>query len=431
MTRPALRRTVAGPGAPVTGMLAWSLGGTVLAAAGQWVAIVALARVGTPGMVGQYALGLALGAPVVLLAGLGMRTAQITDPDPEFRFGDYLRLRIAGMAVALAVIVVVAPLLAPGGAAVVVLVGFAKALDGIGDIYLGLFQRHDRMRLIALSLGANGVLTAVALCLLPVLGSLVWATAGSVVASAVTSVGFCVWAARPLRGTDTGSADAAPTLARLRRLFVVTLPLGVAYGCSSLTANVPRYVVAHELGPAPLGVFAALGYVVVGATVVFGAITQVVLPRMARMHAAGDLGGVLRLTRGLCAGTLASGVVVVPAVAVLGPAALGVLYGPAYARNAPILTLLTVAALLGGVVFFLNAALSATRRFGNQLAVNAAALVFAVAAAAVLVPWLELAGAAWAVVVTMAGEGALKAVLLRRVRNPSSRVTRPVRSPEV
>ncbi|MCJ7504674.1 MAG: lipopolysaccharide biosynthesis protein, partial [Acidobacteriia bacterium] len=74
---------------------AWTVLGNVVYAACQWGMLVALAKLGSPSLVGQFALGLALCAPVMMLANLQLRAVQATDARNEYRFGDYLALRLA------------------------------------------------------------------------------------------------------------------------------------------------------------------------------------------------------------------------------------------------------------------------------------------------------------------------------------------------
>ncbi|MFI6759939.1 oligosaccharide flippase family protein [Micromonospora sp. NPDC050417] len=404
---PATRRT-----GGVLGQITWSLLGILVAALAQWLVIVVLARYGNPAMVGQYALGLAVAAPVTLVAGLALRTVQVTDADSRFSFDDYLRLRLLGMTVATVVVAVVAALVGPSGAVVVLLVGVAKALDGIGDIYLGLFQRHGRMKSISLSMIVNGVATVLAVSILLMLtGSVAWAVVGSVAGSALGAVVYCVVTTRSLRPDPVSWST---TSRRLIALATLALPLGVASGLASFTVNLPRYLVGHQLGTAALGIFAAIGYVVLAANAVFAAVAQTMLPRMSQLYASNQVAALTRLINRLVLVTLLLGALAVGAAAIGGRPALHLVYGAPYARHASVLTLLTVVAALSGAVFIVGTALSALHRFGNQFTASVATLLLTALAGALLIPRYGLDGAAWTVVLTVAGDGTLKALMLRR-----------------
>ncbi|BCB83841.1 lipopolysaccharide biosynthesis protein [Phytohabitans suffuscus] len=395
----------------------WLLLGNAVGAATQWAVIVMLARLGGPEIVGRYAIGLAVSAPLILLTGLALRTVQVTDQTSRYEFGDYLRLRLAGAAAALCGIAAVAMAFDAGAAAVVVLVGAARALDAVGDIFCGLFQRHRRMREIAVSMAVNGVATLVAMAaLLYLTGSVVWAVLGSVAASALATLGYCVPASRILRAREARPADRRPAtrLSTMVGLAGVALPLGLAGTVTSVAANLPRYVVEDQLGITALGIFAALGYVALGANLFAGAASQAILPRLTRMFADGQIERLRVVSNRLVLSCVLLAVLAVPGTALLGRPLLDLLYGAPYAEHVGILVILVPAVALASATYFLDAALSATRSFGNQLA--AALTVTAAALAAVfLIPAYGLAGAAWSVALPAIVQCGLKAALLRRV----------------
>src|SRR2546425_157717 len=57
----------------------WTLAGNVVYAACQWGMLIVLARLGSPTMLGQFALGLAVTTPVIIFANLQLRAVQTTD----------------------------------------------------------------------------------------------------------------------------------------------------------------------------------------------------------------------------------------------------------------------------------------------------------------------------------------------------------------
>ena len=82
----------------------WAFVGNIVYAACQWGMLIVLAKLGSPGQVGQFALGLAVTAPVMMFASLDLRLLQATDALEQYRFGHYLALRIATTALATLVI---------------------------------------------------------------------------------------------------------------------------------------------------------------------------------------------------------------------------------------------------------------------------------------------------------------------------------------
>ena len=102
----------------------------------QWGMLVVLAKLGNPEMVGRFALGLAITAPIVLFANLGLRPYQATDAKQRYAFGEYLALRL--LTTAAAFLVVVGVVLATGygweTALVVAGVGLAKCFEAMSGI---------------------------------------------------------------------------------------------------------------------------------------------------------------------------------------------------------------------------------------------------------------------------------------------------------
>src|SRR3984957_8650959 len=72
----------------------WTIVGNVVYAGAQWGILVLLARLGNPEAVGQFSLGLAITAPIMLFASLQLRAIQATDARLQFQFRDYAGLRI-------------------------------------------------------------------------------------------------------------------------------------------------------------------------------------------------------------------------------------------------------------------------------------------------------------------------------------------------
>src|SRR5258707_1894353 len=156
----------------------WVLSGNVLYSACQWGIVVVLAKLGSPAQVGEYALGLAVSAPIVLFANLQLRALLASDVNGQVAFGQYLTFRLATLGAALIAVAGVAALTQPKGhlAGIVLLVGLAQALEFVSDTYYGLMQRLERMDRISASLILKGPLSLAALwAAMYLTRSVVWA----------------------------------------------------------------------------------------------------------------------------------------------------------------------------------------------------------------------------------------------------------------
>ena len=138
----------------------WTFLGNFVYAACQWGILIVLAKLGSPEMVGQFTLGLAVTAPVIMFTNLNLRAVQVTDTSHQYLFGDYLGLRL--ISIGLALVSIVGITLAAGYnwqvSSIILVIGFAKALESIGDVFYGLLQQYERMDRIAVSMMIKGAL---------------------------------------------------------------------------------------------------------------------------------------------------------------------------------------------------------------------------------------------------------------------------------
>jgi O-antigen/teichoic acid export membrane protein len=396
----------------------WTFLGNVVYAGCQWAMLVLLAKLGSPERVGYFALALAITAPVIMFTNLQLRSVQATDARREFRFNDYFGLRIASTAVALLAIagIVIASRYAREAALVVLTVAVAKGFEAISDVFYGLFQQHERMDRIALSMVGKGVLSLLALGgVLALTNSLLAAvvalaiTWGLVLAAYDIPNGAALLAGDPLtaprpathllrRASLIRPRWSFPTLGRLAWL---ALPLGAGMLLSSLSANIPRYFIAHNLDARNLGIFAALSYLMITGNMVIGALGQSASPRLARFYAAGDIAAFRALLLRLIAiGALLGGGGVL-AAALFGRRILLLLYRPEYAAHTNVFFWLMVADGIYCVASFPAFATTAARYFRVQTPLWAVIALATALACKALVPVYGLLGAAFAVVIGM------------------------------
>lgn len=382
--------------------LAWTLVGTTVYAASQWVMLILLAKLSGPEMVGQFSLGLAITAPVFMLTNLQLRAVQATDSRYDFHHNDYLVLRLITTAVGC---LAVGGLVVGGGfrgetALVILAFGAAKAIESVSDVIYGQFQQHERMDTIAIAMMIKGVIAVAALGAATALtGRAVWAIMALAASWATVLFAYDLPASAALRRDSSSSAVPAQprwSRARLLRLTWLALPLGVVMMLISLIANIPRYFIEAELGERALGIFTAMAYLmVIGNTVVF-ALGQAASPRLARQFAQGQLGSFRALLLSLSGLAAGGGGVAIALALGLGPLILRTLYTADYAQRADVFVWLTIAATVGAVASFLGYGMTAARSFRVQAPLFAIVVLATTAASAVLIPRHGLIGAALA-----------------------------------
>jgi O-antigen/teichoic acid export membrane protein len=369
----------------------WTVGASVFYVACQALVLLVVARLGTPALVGELAMALAVAAPIALLVSLQLRSAQATDVAEEWEFADYLALRAAGMAILVLATLAIADAIALD-LRVAAAVAAMKGAEGLSDVVYGRLQREERFDVAGRSQVLRGVLAVAG-----VAGGL---AAGLGLAGGVGLVAAAwlvvFWrrdlAAVPRAAWRSTRADRAT---RRRALVRASLPLGLAAGAGSVAAGVPRYLLYGFADAATVGYYAALAYVVVLGALFASALGQAICPLLARswQEARRRFVGVTVATATLVA---AASALAVALAARHGAALLTVLYGEAYAAHAAAFTWLVVAGGLGAVASLLNYALTATRRFSRVLVVQLAAGAAMLVAGLVRIPAGGLLGAAQA-----------------------------------
>jgi O-antigen/teichoic acid export membrane protein len=393
----------------------WTLIGNVIYAACQWGMLVALAKLGTPQLVGEFALAMAITAPIVLGAGLSLRSVQATDAASEYPFGDYLLVRLLTTAAAGAVIVGIVWFSHYGWhkAAIILVVGLAKAFESISDIFYGLLQQHERMDRIAASMMIKGPLSLVALgAAIYLSGDLLLGVCGLAAAWLLLLIvydarnGASVLKAAPnLEHTPVkfGSALARRLQVswRPRALLALTLlalPVGIVMAIVSFNTNIPRYFIEHDLGAWDLGIFAAVAYPLAAGTIVVNALGQSAAPRLARYYADRDYRAFSSLIRKLLCLDLAIGVSGILLIWWAGRPILLLLYRPEYANSTGVFLWLGVAAGISYLASLLGYAMTAARYFRAQLPVFLIATLVTAVGCTILVPRYQLSGAAMAMI---------------------------------
>lgn len=432
VTRPPKRRraaiveAAARPAAKpsLAASIGWSLGGTVVYNACQWGTVVACARLGNEAMVGQFARGMAITTPIVLLANCALRTVQATDVRDQFHFSDYLLFRAIALTLAsVAILAIVGSIhLDLEAACVVVAIAAMKILESLSDLLQGLMQRHERLDWINQSqmLRGAGALLAFATGLITT-HSLTLASVATVGVYLVTLVAFDVPRFRRLiqpAGAQEAQAaclsadDLRHRRSRLWQLAYLALPMGATVASASLLFYLPRYFIDRYLGTDALGVYSALAWLTLGGSLVATALNHAALPRMSQQFASGDYAAFRRLAIGLLASMTVVGLLASGAVLLVRTPLISLIYGEAYVPSFGTLALLMLSMLFAMQVCCLDHSLYAARWFAIQAPLNVVTVAFAVAAGWWFVPSGGLAGAALVACLAMGLQAALRLPLL-------------------
>lgn len=389
---------VANARSPLTKQVTWALLGSASFSACQWVTILIIARLGTPTMVGQYALGLAISVPAFALSSFQLRNLQATDVAQSHPFGDYLSIRFVGTAVALAIIAVLIAISPATNEtrAVAFIVAVGKAVETLSDIRYGLFQLHERLDLVARGMIWRGISGLVGLSA----GLLI--AHNMLIASAGWAVGWISVAILLDRSNTKQLLIGNPRLSqsgtgRFRvkatlRLLGLSAPLAAVLFFLNLSGSVPQIALHAARGDRELGLYAAALQLCGGIGFVYTAVGNAVLPRMARLSAV-NVGELWAFTRKLFGCGLLLGSLAVAATIPVGHWLFVSVYGSRFREAGALLLGLMIAAVLNNAAGILGNMLTATRQLLPQFFSSALVLLMSVAATMILVPRFGMRGA--------------------------------------
>jgi O-antigen/teichoic acid export membrane protein len=408
---------------PLTGKrlrddFAWVLVGNVIYSASQWGIVVALAKLGSATQVGEYALGVAVSAPIIVFANLQLRALVASEVNDRFTFGQYLAFRLVSLGAALAVVAAVAGFTQPNWIlrGIIVLAAFAQVLESLSETYYGFMQKCGRMDRVSISLALRGPLSLAALCAVMYrTHSVLWVVLALALGRLLVLIAWDIrlgFAQAAIGSTNVPSATRIRWSANgMLSLLRLALPLGVISMLLSLNSNLPRYFLDAHSGSAELGIFSALASLLAAGNLVVSAFGQSVFQPVARACADADRARFRAYS--LFAVVLAAGLgaAFVVAAALFGRTILVQVFRPEYAEHTGALVRLAFA----GTILFIGSSLgyviTGARSLRPQIPVLILSGLASAAVSAWLIPAHGLNGAAYAMLaagfVQLAGVGAI------------------------
>jgi O-antigen/teichoic acid export membrane protein len=379
--------------------VSYMLVGNMTYAMTQWGIIMALAKLGSAKMVGEFTLALAVTAPLIFIFDLQLRSVIATDTKNEFTFRQYLSLK--GIS-SLLVILVLGGIVMVGNfhgqtALVIFLIGVAKLIESIIELHYGLFQKHERMDVIAKSLMIRGIISLLVISILVITtNSLVMAVLGFALSWLILFLVVERPKARQLIKAKEVSQHS------IKNLFLTSLPLGIVIMMISLYTNIPRYVIEHTISTEAVGYFSALFYIVTAGNLVISAIGQTISPRLAVYFSQQEYSRFTRLvTTFVFLGGIYGFVGTILAI-FIGKFILGFVYTQDYIAYHQVFVLLMISGMVMYASSFLGYSLTAMRKFKIQPYLALSWVISALILSYLLIPKFGLTGAAYVAILTSA-----------------------------
>lgn len=411
----------------------WTFIGNAVYAGCQWGMLIILARFGNPEMVGRFALGLAITAPIMIFANMQLRAVQATDAKKEYLFGHYLALRI--ITSSLAVLIIIGIILFVGYdiavASIIIIIALAKVFESLSDVIFGFFQQHERMDRIATSLLIKGPASLIALGLgIWLSRDLFWGVLGLAIAWAAILLGYDFPnAALLLKGdkefkkgekaADNSTRTIKPLFdyKKLKSIIWLSWPLGFSMMLISLNTNIPRYFISYYLNERELGIFAAIAYLIIAGNTVVLALGQSAAPKIAKYYIMNNYKELLILLLKLIGISSIIGFAGLIIALAGGEKILTIMYGHEYGERYFILYWIMAAAWMSYLASCMNYTIIALRSLKAKLSlliiVSLTILIFCY----ILIPVHKLLGAALALLIGYSVHTAIGLVIvLFRIR---------------
>lgn len=422
---------LAKPGLSMRLNFAWILAGNLVYAVCQWGAIVALAKLGSSFVVGQFSLGLAISTPVLMLTNLQLRAVQATDARRLYSFSEYLRLRSALTLIGLAAIAAIARFgnYERQTAMVIIVVAIAKGIETFSDIHYGLFQLNDRLDQSGKSIMLRGfLLVAVLSTGLYLTRSILWSCTGLTLVWLAVLLFFDV---RNGRGFVTGYPRSARQAERQPwELMRLALPLGIATAMAALNLNMPRYFIHVHLGERQLGIYSALAYTTVAMILVSDSLGHCAIPRLSRLFNRERLTEFRSLLLRLLAAGALVGLTGLVVAQFIGARFLTLIYGSEYAAQFQVFLVLILAAAVYCVACMFTVAITSARCFRIQVPLYALVVGSNALACSHWVPKAGLAGGAVSMLVAatvhlVLGAAVVSRLLWMKAKRPARQEPQP------
>ncbi|HXJ12217.1 MAG TPA: hypothetical protein VNH19_08080 [Candidatus Limnocylindrales bacterium] len=405
----------------LTADFSWTFVGNAIYAAGQFAILMLLTKLVRPEQVGQYALGLALVYPVMMLANMQLRSVMNSSTNNQVQFGHYLSVRLLTTFAAFAVIFGVTQVLRYDRelTAVVLLVGVAYGIETISDVYYARLQLHDRMAEISKSLMARAALSVLALAAATyVTRSVIWGIAGVAVARALVLFGYDTRERTHVLRRQTKwyllNGELAPRFdaGEQRQLLWRSLPLGIVVLLTTLNSSIPSFFIKHGIGERDLGIFSALGLTISVGNMAVVSLGQSAFTRLSRAYSSGNIAafGSLLVVLLTCGAGLGVCGMLISKFA--GREILTLLFRPEYAERADLLPWIMAAGAVLFMAQFVGFGMTAAGFYHSQVYLNIMANASLVAACYLLVPGKGLLGAILAMLIAAVVQLAASAAIL-------------------
>lgn len=373
---------------------------------------------------GMFSMAFVTGTLLMIAAGYGVRTHQVSDIDERASFASYQVNRLVTGAAAFVVGILYCAWRGydPAMWAICMGVYLYKVIDGVADVFEGRLQQADKLYLAGVS---QTIRSAAAVAVFSVMLLITRSLPAASVGMAVVAVASLVVVTLPLAYFETERSRRL-SLAEVAGLLRQCAPLAAALLLFNLIESMPKFVMEGALAYDNQLYFNALYFPAQGILLAAGFIYKPQLLRLAsiwgnpRRRRRFDL-----IVAAMLAVVLALTAAVALVMASVGIPAMGFMYGLDFEPYRDLALWIVAAGGVTATIDFLYAILTVLRRAGDVMRLYLIAFGASVIAPLVLVNLMGLAGAVASYLATMTLLLVLLLIEYARIRRAITRERDP------
>lgn len=370
----------------------WTFFGNTFYAGTQWGIVVLMANIGSAEMVGQYSLGLAITAPIILFFNFQLRSVIATDTNNQYEYSTYFGSRIIYQLFALLTILffLVIKSYNTTVSIVIILIGISKIIESFSELTHGYLQKRERMDYAGKSQIIKGAVTFFAVgILLFIFEDLIIALIGLLVAWIIRLLTY------DLRIVSKFTKIKPKFNENVKIILIATLPLGVVSILNSINTNIPRYFLEYYIGLEELGYFSAIAYILVAGNLLIKPLSLVAAPKLANNYNSGNVRAFLKTNVLLMSFAFFLGAILILISSSFGEIILTIVYNSEYAFYNDIFVILMIGSAVSFFTHFINLSIVAAREFKLQPVINFITTIMAIISSLFLIPVYGITGAAY------------------------------------
>ncbi|WP_411722064.1 hypothetical protein [Mycetocola sp.] len=344
---------------------------------------------------GQYALALAITAPVFVFAGLGMRTVLLTLAQPQaLRY--YSATRLLSLTAGLILVLGIGSFFGASFAVTLLLISLLKCADSFTELNIGVLQSLSRERRTVFLTGATSVATIFAAVSASFLSDDLNSTLLAVAAATFLTTFAVYWVAmrpvlRRVAPADEVQGSLSTTIRAVRVIARAGVPTGFSAALIPLMVGIPQYALTHYWGQSAVAQLATLLYLQLAVELVINSLSQAWLVRGKQIFDRAGLS--LRSTLGVALSWQKWAVAVSAASIAVGLLLFPALFGDAFAPTPVEIALVAAGSLCLPFVYASLIVLPIKNLYRESMVSNLVATVTCLAATAAIIPTMGVSGA--------------------------------------